>query len=348
MRILISGNMGYVGPQVVRRLRSTYPDSEIVGIDMGFFAHCLTGAPALPEHQLDIQHFADVRKLNASVLEGFDVLILLAAVSNDPMGEAYESVTARINNKSCARLAGLAKRAGTGHVVFASSCSVYGFAEGDARSEDAELNPLTAYAQSKIDAEIALRELSGESLIITCLRFPTACGMSPRLRLDLVLNDFVASAIATGNIEILSDGTPWRPIIDTQDMALAIDWAVQRTASNGGAFLAINAGCNEANYQVRELAVAVRDVLPDVTVSINPHAPPDKRSYQVDFTLFQTLAPNHQPRVPLRHSVEELVRGLTDMNFSDRKFRESQFIRLHVLNELREQGRINDNLEWLQ
>ena len=347
MRILITGNMGYVGPQVVARLRATYPDAEIVGIDMGFFAHCLSGASELPEHALDAQHFADVRGLDASMFEGCDALVMLAAVSNDPMGAAYESVTAQINNESCVRLAELAKRAGAGHVVFASSCSVYGFAEGGARSEDAELNPLTAYAHSKIDAENGLRELSDESFIVTCLRFPTACGMSPRLRLDLVLNDFVASAIATGNIEILSDGTPWRPLIDTQDMALAIDWAIDRKESNGGDFLAINAGCNESNFQVKELAEIVQDVLPNVTVSINPDAPPDKRSYQVDFGRYLTLAPDHQPQVPLRQSAEELARGLKAMGFSDPKFRESQFMRLRELNRLREEGRISGSLEWL-
>ena len=347
MRIVITGNMGYVGPQVVARLRASYPDAEIVGIDMGFFAHCLSGATELPEHALDTQYFADVRKVDASILDGCDALIMLAAVSNDPMGAAYESVTKQINNESCVRLAGLAKQVGTRHVVFASSCSVYGFAEGGARAEDAALNPLTTYAHSKIDAEKALAELADDSCIITCLRFPTACGMSPRLRLDLVLNDFAASAIATGNIEILSDGTPWRPIIDTQDMALAIDWAIARSESDGGAFLAINAGSNESNYQVKELAETVQTVMPDVTVSINPNAPPDKRSYQVDFSQYKALAPDHLPRIPLKQSVEELVQGLTAMNFSDPKFRESQHIRLRVLNRLQEQGRINDNLEWL-
>ena len=348
MRILITGNMGYVGPQVVSQLRATYPDAEIVGVDLGFFAHCLSGATEFPENRLDTQYFADVRHVDATMLGGCDALVLLAAVSNDPMGAAYESVTAQINNESCVRLAGLAKRAGTDHVVFASSCSVYGFAEGGARSEDADLNPLTAYAHSKIDAENDLRDLADDSFIVTCLRFPTACGMSPRLRLDLVLNDFVASAIATGNIEVLSDGSPWRPIIDTKDMALAIDWAIGRTESEGGAFLAINAGSNESNYQVKELAEMVREVLPDVSVSINTDAPPDKRSYQVDFGRYKSLAPDHQPRISLRQSVEDLAHGLKAMNFSDPKFRESQFVRLRVLNRLQEQGRINDNLEWLQ
>jgi nucleoside-diphosphate-sugar epimerase len=348
MRILMTGNMGYVGPQVVSHLRATYPAAELVGIDMGYFAHCLTGAPELPEHRMNTQHFADVRHVDSSFLEGFEALVMLAAVSNDPMGNAYESVTAQVNCESCVRLARLAKRVGVGHVVFASSCSVYGFAEGGARSEDAQLNPLTAYAHSKINAENALRDLADESMVVTCLRFPTACGMSSRLRLDLVSNDFVASAMATGNIEILSDGTPWRPIIDTQDMALAIEWAIDRKAENGGSFLAVNAGCNEANFQVGELAETVRKVLPEVTVSINPDAPPDKRSYRVDFSKYQVLAPNHQPGVPLKQSVEELVQGLAAMNFSDSKFRESQFIRLRVLNNLLQLGRLDNNLEWLK
>ena len=348
MRILITGNMGYVGPQVIARLRSTYPDAELVGVDMGFFAHCMSGACELPEHRLDSQYFADVRTIDDSILHSCDAIVMLAAISNDPMGEAFKSVTNQINNDSCVRLAKLAKAVGVRHAVFASSCSVYGFAEGGARTEAAELNPLTAYAQSKIDAETALGELADESFIVTCLRFPTACGMSPRLRLDLVLNDFVASAIATGNIEILSDGTPWRPIIDTQDMALAIDWAIQRDLVNGGDFLSVNAGSNESNYQVKDLAEAVRRELSGTTISVNSDAPPDKRSYKVDFSKYKELAPKHLPQIPLHQSVKELVLGLKAMNFSDTKFRQSQYIRLQVLNRLKEQNLIDENLMWLQ
>jgi len=348
VRILVTGNMGYVGPQVIAQLRATYPDAHLIGVDMGFFAHCLTGVSDFPEHRLDTQHYFDVRHMGAAMLEGIDAIIMLAAISNDPMGKVYESLTAEVNCESCVRITQLAKQQGVRHVVFASSCSVYGFAEGGARSEDSELNPLTAYARSKIDAESALHDLADESLTVTCLRFPTACGMSPRLRLDLVLNDFVASAISTGNIEILSDGAPWRPIIDTQDMALAMSWAVSRAAENGGAFLAINVGRNEANYQVRDLAETVQEILPDVTVSINPDAVPDKRSYRVDFSRYEILAPNHQPSVSLRQSIRGLVEGLLAMNFSDPEFRESQLIRLRVLNNLQQLGRVNEKLEWRQ
>ena len=346
MRIVITGNMGYVGPQVVAQLRSTRPDAEIVGIDTGFFAHCLTGAATLPESRLKLQRFLDVRQVQRQDIEGADAVILLAAISNDPMGSAYAEITREINYECCLRISKLAKEAGVGRVVFASSCSVYGFAEDGARTEDSTLNPLTAYAHSKIDTENALAPIADESFLVTCLRFPTACGMSPRLRLDLVLNDFVASAVATGRIEILSDGTPYRPLIDTKDMALAIDWALGRRADQGGAFLAINAGSNEANYQIRDLAERVRAVLPDVSVSVNEQAAPDKRSYRVDFSKYRSLAPDHQPRVPLETSIRELVQGLEAMEFADASFRESGLIRLKALGKLRESGRLNENLEW--
>ncbi|MBN1241037.1 MAG: SDR family oxidoreductase, partial [Gammaproteobacteria bacterium] len=212
MNILITGNMGYVGSVVARRLREKLGAATLVGADSGFFAHCLAGdGEVLPERVVDTQHFVDVRRMEPRHLDGIDAVVHLAGISNDPIGNAYESVTDEINHRVSVRLARMAREAGVRRFVFASSCSVYGCAEGAARSEEAELNPLTAYARSKIDAEIGLAPLADERLLVTCLRFPTACGMSPRLRLDLVLNDFVASAVATGVVRVISDGTPWRP-----------------------------------------------------------------------------------------------------------------------------------------
>ena len=170
------------------------------------------------------------------------------------------------------------------------------------------VNPLTAYARSKVASEKSLAELAGPDFIVTCLRFATACGASPRLRLDLVLNDFVASAVTSGVIKILSDGTPWRPLIDVEDMARAFDWAIDRSASNGGEFLVVNAGSNVWNYQIRELAEAVANAVPGATVEINKNAAPDKRSYRVDFSLFESLAPDHQPQVTLEQAIAELKR----------------------------------------
>ena len=180
---------------------------------------------------------------------------------------------------------------------------------------------------------------------MTCLRFATACGMSDRLRLDLVVNDFVACAVSSKNITILSDGTPWRPLIHIRDMATAFDWAIGRDASSG-AFLAVNAGSDEWNYQVKDLAEAVANIVPGVSVSINRTAPQDSRSYRVDFALYRKLAPNHQPRVDLATTIQELKAGLEAMGFSDSNFRNSKYMRLQVLKELREKGLLDANLDW--
>jgi nucleoside-diphosphate-sugar epimerase len=289
-----------------------------------------------------------MRNINPGILKGVDAVVHLAAISNDPMGNSFEKVTKDINDESSAHLARHAKQAGVARFVFASSCSMYGFAEGGPRKEDDALNPLTAYARSKVATEKTLQELATKDFVVTSLRFATACGMSERLRLDLVLNDFVAGAVAAQQITILSDGTPWRPLIHIEDMARAIEWAVGRELSNGGAFLAVNTGSNEWNYQVKDLAYAVAKVIPDVSVSINKNAQPDKRSYQVDFSLFRKLAPRHQPKVDLVGAIQGLKAGLERMRFADGNFRNSQFMRLKVLTQLREIGALDEQLRWSQ
>ena len=346
MKILITGNMGYVGPLLLKQLRISSPGAELVGLDTGYFAHCLTGATVFPENRLDVQHFADLRKLPQGLFEGVDAVVHLAAISNDPMGDRFKQVTHDINFQASIELARQAKAAGVSCFVFASSCSVYGFAEGEARNEQAPLNPLTAYAKSKIGMEEELNKLADDRFVVTCLRFATACGASDRLRLDLVLNDFVAGAIASKQITVLSDGTPWRPLIHVRDMALAMDWAICRDSANGGVFLALNSGSNSWNYQVRDLAEAVAEIIPGVSVSINKDAPVDKRSYQVDFSLYEKLAPNHQPQMTLKTAIEDLAERLEFMRFNDADFRNSQLIRLKVIAQHREQGRLNSELEW--
>ena len=346
MKILITGNMGYVGPGLLKQLRVSYPQVSLIGVDLGFFGHCLTGPEVLPESLVDIQYFMDVRSIDETLLDGVDAIVHLAAISNDPMGKAYEQLTHEVNYEASVRLAKKAKEAGVKSFVFASSCSVYGYAEGAARDESSDLNPLTAYAKSKINTEKAVNELADEDFIITSLRFPTACGMSDRCRLDLVLNDFVAAAVASRKITILSDGTPWRPLIDVKDMARAIDWAVARKADSGGAFLAINVGRSEWNYQVRDLAAAVKELMPDVEVEINKDAQPDKRSYRVDFSMYKNLAPDHQPQIELKRSIAELKEGLENMGFADEDFRDSKYIRLKVLSMHRKNGLLSDRLEW--
>lgn len=347
MKILITGNMGYVGSRVVAHLRSVFPDATLIGADVGLFGPYLSNAKILPEVLLDVHYFCDVRELGDDVLGGVDAVVHLAGVSNDPIGNQYEDVTLEINHRASIGLAARAKAAGVRCFVFASSCSAYGLAEDGARSEESKVNPLTAYAKSKVYTERDLRPLAGDDFRVTCLRFATACGMSERLRLDLVLNDFVATAVATGRINILSDGSPWRPLIDVNDMARAIEWAVARDAESGGNYLIVNAGSEEANHQVRDLAVAVAAELPGTTVSTNPDAQPDKRSYRVDFSLFEHLAPEHQPAISLRESIQGLREGLTAMGYAHANVQDSMMVRLRAIALLRNDNYITPELRWI-
>lgn len=346
MKILITGNMGYIGPCVVSHLRDSYPKAELIGLDMGYFANCLTNEKVLPECKVDVQYFADVRQISTDLLKNVDAVVHLAAISNDPMGNKFENVTFEINHQASVNLAKNAKAFGVTTFVFASSCSMYGAAEEKARDEASPLNPLTAYAKSKVFTERDLELLAGNGFKVTSLRFSTACGMSDRLRLDLVLNDFVAGAVTSGKITILSDGTPWRPLINIKDMARAIEWAISRKAAESDDFLAINVGCNAWNFQVKDLASAVAEVIPNIEVSINEDAEPDKRSYRVDFSLFEKLARHHQPKLDLPTTIAELKEGLEGMCFQDANFRNSRFMRLKVLTHLRESNLLTDTLEW--
>ena len=347
MRILITGNMGYVGPGLVAHLRRVYPAAYLVGYDAGFFAHLLSNSQRVPETRLDAQHFGDIRDIPARLFSDVDCVVHLAAVSNDPIGNRFEGITADVNQHASVRIAELAQAAGVSHFVFASSCSVYGAAASGARTEGDEVNPLTAYARSKIGTETALAKADLPDMVVTSLRFATACGMSDRLRLDLVLNDFVACALTSGEITVLSDGSPWRPLIDVADMARAIAWASQRKASQGGRFLVVNAGRNESNVQIRDVAKAVAAAVPGTRVSINANAPPDKRSYQVNFDLFATLAPEHTPQIGLAQSIEHVRDGLTAMGFGDADFRQSPLMRLKTIENHIATRRLGEDLRWL-
>ncbi|MEP7165058.1 MAG: SDR family oxidoreductase [Ferruginibacter sp.] len=342
MKILIIGNLGYIGPMVAKHFRKEHPDSFIAGYDIGYFIQNYTANGVVGDTLLNKQYYGDVRNFDAAILKGFDAIIYLAAISNDPMGNAFEQPTLDINFNAAINIAKMAKQSAVKHFVFASSCSVYGFADTAPRMENSEVNPLTAYAKSKVYAEQGLEPLATNDLQITCLRFATACGYSDRLRLDLVLNDFVASAIADKKITILSDGTPWRPLIHVKDMARAMDWAIQRTA--GGNFLIINTGSNQWNYQVKDLATAVQRSFPDVEVSINENAQPDKRSYKVSFNLYEQLAPKHQPQISLTAAVEDLKKGLEAMHFNDADFRQSNLIRLKTIQQLINNKIVNEQL----
>lgn len=336
--------MGYVGPAVIRQMRDRFPEAELIGFDSGYFAHCLTTTGMVPESLLNQQYFGDVRDLPTALLRDTDAVVHLAAISNDPMGRQFEAATDSINRGASLRLAQLASEAGVRHFVFASSCSVYGDAEGRPRTEEDPVNPLTAYACSKIDTEQGLARFANGEMLVTSLRFATACGMSDRLRLDLVLNDFAACAMTSGKIVVLSDGSPWRPLIDVTDMARAIEWAATRDVENGGRVLTVNVGSDRWNLRVRDLAEACARVFQGAEISINQNAPPDRRSYAVDFSRFRTLAPAHQPRMELDTSIRRLRDGLRAIGFDIANFRESNYVRLHVLTGLLASGTLAADL----
>ena len=346
MKIFITGNMGYVGSVLCRYLKIKYPEAELIGYDTAFFAHSLTGCDYNPEHYISVQHFGDIRDISQSMLKDIDAVIHLAGISNDPIGNEFKLVTEDINRHASVKLAKMSIKENVKNFVFASSCSMYGHSNSGSRKENDITNPLTAYAKSKIGTEEDIKEIELGDMIFTSLRFATACGWSSRLRLDLVLNDFVACAISSGEITVLSDGTPWRPLIDVEDMSKVISWAVKRTKNNGNQYLAINAGSNLSNFQVKDIAKAVAKVIPNVKISINDNAIPDKRSYSVDFSLYEKLAPEFQPSISLEKSIINLRDGFFKMNFHNKNFRESNFMRLNTLRTHLKNSRIDSDLRW--
>ena len=344
MKILITGNLGYVGSVLTRHLKSNLSNLEIIGYDRAFFSHIISEDIISPDLSVDIQYIKDVRNFPDFILNGVDTLIHLAAISNDPMGNEFSEVTNDVNFKSTIDIAKKAKKMGVTKFVFASSCSVYGFASELPKTELDEINPLSTYAKSKIDSEKELSNLADNNFFITCLRFATAFGPSSRLRLDIVLNDFVANAFLNKNINILSDGSPWRPLIDVRDMARAIEWALKRGMDEGGNFLVINTGSNEQNFQVIELAALIKNHLPDIIISVNPSAQPDKRSYKVDFSLYKSFAKNYYPIHDIDNSIKSLLSLFEKINYNKHDYDNSKFIRLNILKQLKEKNILNNNL----
>ena len=341
MKILLVGHRGYVGPVVAVHLARALPGAEVHGIDANWFDG--SAAAGFPDDAFASQRRADVRDLSAADFAGFDAVVALAAVSNDPIGKEFEAATADINSEAVLKAAKAAKAAGVKRFVFASSCSMYGAGSDSFRKETDTLNPLTAYARSKVATEAGLRPIAGDGFTVTSLRFATACGASPMLRLDLVLNDFVATALRTGRIEVLSDGSPWRPLIHVEDMARAVEWALTR---DGADMVEVNVGSQAWTWQIGQLAKDVAEVLGGVAVEINTNAAPDNRSYRVDFSRFAALAPNHQPQKDFRAAVEELADEVRAIDFAGKAVRESRFIRLNILRGHVRDGRLDSDLRW--
>lgn len=340
MRVLVTGSEGYLGTVMADTLRSA--GHEVVGLDSGLFADCVLGP--LPEPPPMIH--TDLRDVTVDQLAGFDAVAHLAALSNDPLGNLHPEITYDINHHASVRLAKLAREAGVRRFLYASTCSVYG-ASGNAGlvAEDAPLAPVTAYAISKVRVEDDLHALADDSFEPVYLRNATAFGFSPRLRGDIVLNDLVATAFLTGVVLVLSDGTPWRPLVHARDIAGAFLACLEapREAVHDTAF---NVGSSAANLRVSEIAEIVSEVVEGSTVQITGEAGNDPRSYRVDFSRINSLVPSFRADWTIRDGAEELLRSYQQFGLTEEVYR-STFKRLPWLARLQNEHRLDQAMRWI-
>jgi nucleoside-diphosphate-sugar epimerase len=341
MKILLTGQKGYIGAVAGPVLQSA--GHEVVGLDIDLFAGCEFGKAAqeIPEVRKDL------RDLTKADLFSFDAVVHLAALSNDPLGDLDPEVTYSINHRASIRLAQLAKQAGVKRFVFSSSCSTYGAAGDDFLEETASLNPVTAYAESKVWVERDLAGLADEHFSPTYMRNATAYGVSPRLRLDIVLNDFVASALATGRVHIKSDGTPWRPIVHIRDIvaaALAVLEAPREAIHNQ----TFNVGQTEENYRIRELADIVVETVPGSRVEYAPGGGPDKRCYRVSCDKIRRMVLGFRPHWTARKAAPALYDAYRAADLSSDDLARGRYTRINHIQRLMKSGKLDASLRWSQ
>lgn len=331
MKVLVTGHRGYLGVELVPFLRRA--GHQVAGLDVGYFDACDFGAPPDEVPALDV----DLRDVGPADCAGFDAVLHLAALSNDPLGDLNPEVTYEINHAGSLRLARAAKQAGVARFLFASSCSLYGAGADEALGESAEFQPVTPYGESKVLVERDLSRLADDSFSPVYLRNATAYGVSRRLRADIVVNNLVGHAITTGKVLLQSDGTPWRPLVHLQDIAAAFLAALEapRERVHDQAF---NVGRSGENYRIRDVARMVAEVVPDCEVAVAPGASADIRNYRVDFSKIESQLPGYAPRWRLRQGVEELYEAYRRRGLTREEFLGPRYYRLRTIRGLQEQG----------
>jgi nucleoside-diphosphate-sugar epimerase len=339
MKVLLTGHKGYIGTILVPMLLKA--GHEVVGFDSDLYRRSTFGAGIQPIPEI----MKDIRDIEASDLSGFDAVLHLAGLSNDPLGNLNPTLTYEINHQASVKIAQLAKAAGVERYIFSSSCSNYGAGGDDWLDETSAFNPVTPYGESKVLTEREVTLLADDTFSPTFLRNATAYGVSPRLRFDLVLNNLVAWAFTTGKVLIKSDGTPWRPIVHIEDISRAFVAVLQapRHLIHNEAF---NVGRNEDNYRIRELADIVKETVPGCEIEYAKDAGPDKRCYRVDCCKIQRVLPEFQPQWNARKGAQELYAAYQAIGLTLEDFEGARYQRIAHIRQLLSQGDLDGTLRW--
>jgi nucleoside-diphosphate-sugar epimerase len=342
MRVLVTGHNGYIGSVMVPLLAAA--GHEVSGLDADFFEPCLLPGQPVPPRVPSLHK--DLRDVEVHDLQGFEAVIHLAGLSNDPLGNLDSSLTYEINDAASIRFARLAKEAGVRRFLFSSSCSTYGAAGDDFLDETAAFNPVTPYGVSKVRLEQQLAAMADESFSPVYLRNATAYGVSPRLRVDLVLNNLVGWALTTGRIHMMSDGTPWRPLVHIEDIGRAFLAALEAPVETVHD-QAFNVGRTSENYRIRELAEIVAETVPGCRITYAEGAGPDKRCYRVDCGKIERVLPAYRPQWDAHRGARELYDAYQQARLTEGDFLGSLYTRLLRIQELQREGRLGTDLRWL-
>ena len=339
MKVLITGSRGYIGTVMAPMMVAA--GHQVVGVDADLYRRSTFGTWTEAIRTIP----KDVRALEARDLEGFEAIVHLAALSNDPLGDLNPQLTFDINHLASVRLAALAKEVGVGRFVLASSCSNYGAAGDAPMNEESELNPVTPYGESKVLAERDIKKLADESFTPTFLRCATAYGVSPRLRFDIVLNNLVAWAFTSGKVLLKSDGTPWRPIVHIEDISRAFlaVLAAPREVVRAQAF---NVGRNDQNYRIREIAEIVKETVPGCEIAFADGAGPDKRNYRADFSKVARVLPSFQPQWDARKGARQLYQAYRSIGLRLEDFEGPRYRRIDQIKRLLAEGNLGADLRW--